>query len=100
MRLTKQQQETIVKAVNEIFGTDAEIWLFGSRVDDSLRGGDIDLYIESGHDDPSERLELENRLFVKLQRALGERRIDIVSRSTAEAMRPIHQQAREYGVHL
>jgi len=38
---------TIRTAVAETFGEDANIWLFGSRVDDNKRGGDIDLLIET-----------------------------------------------------
>ncbi len=33
MRLTPQQQSAIRTAVAETFGEDANIWLFGSRVD-------------------------------------------------------------------
>ncbi len=43
----KPQQSTIRTAVAETFGEDANIWLFGSRVDDNKRGGDIDLLIET-----------------------------------------------------
>jgi len=37
----------IVDAVKETFGPDAKIWLFGSRVDETKRGGDIDLLIKT-----------------------------------------------------
>lgn len=42
MRLNSQQQEAIVSTFLEVFGK-GEIRLFGSRVDDRLHGGDIDL---------------------------------------------------------
>ena len=47
MRVTPQQQSVIRTAVAETFGETANIWLFGSRVDDNKRGGDIDLLIET-----------------------------------------------------
>jgi len=47
MRLTHTQIDIIRKATSQNFGQDALIWLFGSRVDDSRRGGDVDLYIET-----------------------------------------------------
>jgi uncharacterized protein len=47
MRLTHAQIETIRKAAHQNFGEDAAVWLFGSRVDDAKRGGDVDLYVET-----------------------------------------------------
>ncbi|MHB1896659.1 MAG: nucleotidyltransferase domain-containing protein, partial [Metallibacterium sp.] len=47
MRLTPEQAAIIRSAAAEVFGSDARVWLFGSRVDDSKRGGDIDLLIET-----------------------------------------------------
>lgn len=41
MRLTDQQHATIRSIATETFGAGAGVWLFGSRVDDSKRGGDI-----------------------------------------------------------
>ena len=41
MRLTPDQQSAIRTTVAENFGDEASIWLFGSRVDDNKRGGDI-----------------------------------------------------------
>lgn len=45
MRLTAQQREVIRAAVREIYGEDSRLWLFGSRVGDTRRGGDIDLLV-------------------------------------------------------
>lgn len=44
MRLSKNQKKVILEASESSFG-DANIILFGSRVDDSKRGGDFDLPI-------------------------------------------------------
>ena len=46
MRLTAEQAETIRRATAEIFGPDARVRLFGSRLDDAACGGDIDLLVE------------------------------------------------------
>ncbi len=46
MRLSNHETELIKNKVQTIFG-DAFIYLFGSRVDDKKKGGDIDLYIIS-----------------------------------------------------
>lgn len=47
MRLSAEQITQIKQVIFDLFGQDAEVWLFGSRVDDTKRGGDVDLYIES-----------------------------------------------------
>lgn len=47
MRLTPDQARVIVICVRQQFGADAQVKLFGSRLDDSLRGGDVDLLVET-----------------------------------------------------
>ena len=47
MRLTPTQHQQILQATRLNFGANANVWLFGSRVDDSRRGGDVDLYVET-----------------------------------------------------
>ena len=44
MRLSAKEIELIKTNVKMIFG-ESIVYLFGSRVDDTKRGGDIDLYI-------------------------------------------------------
>jgi hypothetical protein len=46
MRLQPYEVTAIKTATNDVFGASAVVRLFGSRVDDRLRGGDIDLHIE------------------------------------------------------
>ena len=41
MRLNAEQTATIRRIVTENAGSDVEVRLFGSRLDDSARGGDI-----------------------------------------------------------
>lgn len=46
MRLQPYEVAAIKAATSDVFGATAIVRLFGSRVDDRLRGGDIDLHIE------------------------------------------------------
>jgi len=47
MRLTRDQITAILNTATGIGGRDADVLLFGSRLDDSARGGDVDLVIET-----------------------------------------------------
>lgn len=47
MRLTIDQTRVILQCVRRQFGADAQVKLFGSRLDDSARGGDVDLLVET-----------------------------------------------------
>ncbi len=46
MRLTPTQIDTINSTAQAVLGQGARVTLFGSRVDDQARGGDVDLMIE------------------------------------------------------
>ena len=47
MRLSAFEREQIVLAARRHYGAGCRVVLFGSRVDDQARGGDIDLMIEA-----------------------------------------------------
>ena len=99
MRITEEQVGIIRNEVSRQLGADARVRLFGSRVDDSQRGGDIDLLVES-----AERLEepalLAARLSARISRAMGGRRIDVILRAPNLMELPIHRVAMEEGILL
>jgi uncharacterized protein len=47
MRLTDHQQAVILETLREKLGGDIAAFVFGSRLDDRARGGDLDLLVES-----------------------------------------------------
>lgn len=99
MRLTQPQIDAIRQTAAETFGAAACVWLFGSRVDDTKRGGDIDLLIRPDPSACDQVLMRKVRFLGKLERILGERKIDVIIESPADA-RPIVRIAHETGVQL
>jgi predicted nucleotidyltransferase len=101
MRLTTEQVNIIKRAVVDTFGDTARIWLFGSRVDDHKRGGDIDLLIETEETDVTRIVKTELAFLVKLQRKLGEQKIDVlVDYPTRKVTPPIFEVAKQTGILL
>jgi predicted nucleotidyltransferase len=88
MRLTAQQQATVRATVAETFGSDAQVRLFGSRVDDTKRGGDIDLLISTTQSDVATLMRAEIALLTKLQMKLGEQKIDVLLDYPSRKVRP------------
>ena len=99
MRLTAVEVEAIRSCARRYFGEDCVVRLFGSRTDDSLRGGDIDLHIEAETSEAA-RLANELRFREELTDRLGEQRIDVIVRPPAYAPRPIDRIAVETGQRL
>lgn len=73
MRLS-QKQRTIIKTEILKRDEDAEIYLFGSRVDDEAKGGGIDLLVISTKIDFGVKLKILAQLMIKL----GEKKIDLL----------------------
>jgi len=96
MRLTEFERKMIKKAFSESFG-EGKIYLFGSRVDDTKRGGDIDLYLVPLNRADNER-EKKRDFLVKLDNYIGEQKIDVII--AKDKNRLIEQEALRYGVVL
>ncbi len=85
----------------ETFGEKAKVCLFGSRVDDSKRGGDIDLLIETEQVDVDALVRAEITFLTKLQTQLGEQKIDVLlDYSSRKSRPPIFAIAKQTGILL
>jgi predicted nucleotidyltransferase len=98
VRLTKKEIEAIKEAFLEVF-ENGKIYLFGSRIDDSKRGGDIDLFIELDRElDIKEQMRLKSRFRLLLYDKIGEQKIDIII--SKDKNKSIEQEALKTGVLL
>ena len=99
MRLTHEYQKTIKQNALSIFGLDSKVILFGSRVDDTKKGGDIDLYVIPNNKSSLEKLYDQKIDFLsQLQLELGEQKIDVII--SKDSNRSIEQEAFKTGVEL
>ncbi|WP_430623893.1 nucleotidyltransferase domain-containing protein [Marinimicrobium locisalis] len=96
MRLTPHQRTVIRQTSEKVFGPGVEVYLFGSRLDDSRRGGDIDLLIIPQEAVPRPALSAA-RCASQLERRLDGRHVDVVIQSPELQSKPIHQIARQTG---
>ncbi|MCK5720188.1 MAG: hypothetical protein KAH84_09615 [Thiomargarita sp.] len=96
MRLSNFYKETIKSTGLEVFGQNTKIYLFGSRIDDTKRGGDIDLYIEAA--DKNNLFEKKIQFLIKLNKILGEQKIDVII--SKDRSRTIEQVALKDGLEL
>ena len=95
MRLSAQYVTTIKKYFYEFF-KEGDVYLFGSRVDDSKKGGDIDLYFVLN--DFQDIFEKKIKFLARVKRALGDQKIDIVFNT--DSTRLIEQEALTWGIKL
>ena len=74
MRLKRIEIEAIKTAVKK-YDENAHVYLFGSRTDDTKRGGDIDILILS------DKIKLHEKIKIKmdLYNLIGEQRIDLIA---------------------
>ena len=94
MRLTNYEIKTIKQTFLDIFKS-GSIYLFGSRVDNNRRGGDIDLYIQT---DNNNIMIKKIKFLSTLKQLIGDQKIDlIISKDTT---RVIEQEAIQNGIKL
>lgn len=95
MRISNKYISVFKKYFLEFFH-EGDIYLFGSRVDDSKKGGDIDLYLEVL--DHSDLFDKKIKFLSRIKRELGDQKIDIVFNT--DSSRLIEQEAIKWGIKL
>jgi predicted nucleotidyltransferase len=99
MRLPTNYQSTITETAKKIFGEKATVWLFGSRLDNDAKGGDVDLLIKL-ETLTANKAVLGARYNAQLQIQLGLQKFDVIIIDPSITLEPIHQQALSKGVRL
>jgi hypothetical protein len=95
VRLTEFEIKSIIESFNVHFKT-GDIYLFGSRIDDAQKGGDIDLYIDTK--DSNNLFEKKLSLLGDIKAKIGDQKIDIVISEDKE--RAIEKEALAKGIKL
>jgi predicted nucleotidyltransferase len=98
VRLNPTEIEAIKNCCSKVFGDEAKVYLFGSRVDDTRRGGDIDLLIEI---EPSSNNHFERKLdfLVELKKLIGDQKIDVLLDYGQETDQ-VYTTAKKEGIEL
>jgi uncharacterized protein len=79
MRLGNQQAQGIITALDPyLSGHSASLFLYGSRVRDDLKGGDIDLLLLANTDIMVKKLRSEKHILLsQVKKYIGDQKIDI-----------------------
>ena len=99
MRLTFSQIEMIRNTAQAVFGDVVRVTLFGSRVDDQAKGGDVDLMLEVPMivDEPA---LLSARVASCVSRAMNGRKVDVILKAPNLKHQSIYDVASRNGVIL
>jgi len=86
LRLKESEIQAIKETFDNLFEK-GEVILFGSRIDNTKKGGDIDLYIKAPYS-----FDKKISFLAKLKRKIGDRKIDVVF--NIDENRLIEQEAK------
>jgi len=99
MRLTDDQTQAIRQLARQVAGSQSRVRVFGSRLDDAARGGDLDLMLEVP--DPVENPALmAAQMAARVSRVMHGRKVDVLLCAPNLMRLPIHDIAFKEGVLL
>lgn len=96
MRLTERQIQAISQHVRQVAGERSRVRVFGSRLDDMARGGDIDLMLELPEPVGNPALMAAQRS-ARVSRAMRGRKVDVLISAPNLMRLPIHDIAFKEG---
>ncbi len=96
MRLTDEQIQAIRQLTRKVAGDKATVRVFGFRLDDTLRGGDLDLLLELPEPVDNPAL-LAAQMSTRVSRTLQGRKVDVLLSAPNLLHLPIHDVAFQEG---
>lgn len=99
MRITERQHKAIVTSVKDVLGDHAQVRLFGSRLYDDKKGGDIDLYV-TVFEEVYQPAWLIARIQSSILLKIGDQKIDVLLSAPNLTRQAIHEIAEQQGVFL
>ena len=96
MRLLKEEA-SIIKTIILKYIKDAKIILFGSRVDDNKRGGDIDIFVQTNQE---VTLKEQIKILTDIEMNGVLRKVDLVLKTPTSKEQPIFKTAIKEGILL
>ena len=96
MRLTNQQKQLILDIACQVAGDTCQVRIFGSRLDEAKRGGDVDILLElpDAVDNPA---LIAASVSARVSRALYGRKVDVLISAPNLMRLPIHDIAFKEG---
>ena len=97
MRLSEEEKKKIIFCAKNLFGDDIKLYLFGSRVDDDKKGGDIDLFIES-----EEMVDMQTQIkfLSAIYKNITQRKVDLLIQTPTSKKLAIYNTAKKEGILL
>lgn len=96
MRLTDSQIQTIRQLALQVAGDQSRVRVFGSRLDDTTHGGDVDLMLELPESVDNPAL-MSAQMSALVSRAMHGRKVDVLLSAPNLMRLPIHEIAFKEG---
>ncbi|MEI7430774.1 MAG: nucleotidyltransferase domain-containing protein [Betaproteobacteria bacterium] len=96
MRLTEIEIRIIRELACQVAGSQSRVRIFGSRLNDEARGGDVDLLLEVPNPVSNPAL-LAAKMSAKVSRAMYGRKVDVLLSAPNLKHLPIHEVAFKEG---
>lgn len=100
-RISEENIDIIQKTFKKHFEPVDHLWIFGSRVDENKRGGDLDFYVEA-HESASAAVKSKRAFICDLWHSLGDQKIDVVINLVSQSTfcLPIYNIAKKTGIQI
>ena len=99
MRLTDYQIQAIRQLACQVAGNQSRVRVFGSRLDDTAQGGDLDLMLELPEPVDNPAL-MAAQMSSQVSRVMHGRKVDVLLSAPNLKRLPIHEIAFKEGVEL